>query len=424
MTRVSDGSRIALHELSMRLEHRDGDPEWVIGRADTGDFIAVPQVAADVIALLREGLTVSETHRQIHRDQGRDVDVADFVAGLVDLGFVRSVDGAPVDGTEPPPATLPGLRPRHARWLFRLPVLLAAAVVVTAAVIILILRPELLPAYPDLLWTGHTSAVLIGNAALAWSIIGLHELAHLITARAAGVGGRIGFGTRLQFLVAQTDVSGIWAAPRSRRIATYLAGMTVNVLVAAVAVLIRAAAGPHSTIGRMAAATVVLSLVALPPQLLLFMRTDLYFVLQDLTGCRNLYADGSAYVRHLAGTAWHAISRTPVAAADPLSGLPSRERGAVRGYAVLLAVGTMVCLAVAATVTVPFAVSVFARAATGLTGGRGTTGVADALVTAAITGTYWVLWGRAWWRRQGPRVRGWLHRHAPHHGTPRPAEGR
>ncbi|MEV4621416.1 hypothetical protein AB0J74_22245 [Asanoa sp. NPDC049573] len=33
------------------------------------------------------------------------------------------------------------------------------------------------------------------------------------------------------------------------------------------------------------------------PQFLLFMRTDLYFVLQDLTGSRNLYGDGGAYVR-------------------------------------------------------------------------------------------------------------------------------
>ncbi|MFB9722435.1 hypothetical protein [Planobispora longispora] len=35
-------------------------------------------------------------------------------------------------------------------------------------------------------------------------------------------------------------------------------------------------------------------------QFLIFMRTDVYFVLQDVTGCRDPYGDASAYARHLA----------------------------------------------------------------------------------------------------------------------------
>jgi hypothetical protein len=37
----------------------------------------------------------------------------------------------------------------------------------------------------------------------------------------------------LSILVAQTDVSGIWAAPRRTRITTYLAGIAVDLLIAA-----------------------------------------------------------------------------------------------------------------------------------------------------------------------------------------------
>ncbi len=49
------------------------------------------------------------------------------------------------------------------------------------------------------------------DAAIGWVLIALHELGHLATARAAGAPARISLGTRLQFLVAQTDVSGVWA---------------------------------------------------------------------------------------------------------------------------------------------------------------------------------------------------------------------
>jgi hypothetical protein len=397
----------------MRAEQRDDSLEWVIGRADTGDFIAVPDVAADVIRLLQEGLTVPEAQEGIRRTQNRDVDVADFVASLVELGFVRTLDGEPVGGGEPIRSTLPRLRANHVRWLVSPPVAWVAAALLVAAVAVVASTPRLLPDYRDLLWTEHTTAVLAGNTVLAWLIIGLHELAHLLTARAAGVGGRVSFGTRLQFLVAQTDVSGIWAAPRARRTAVYLAGIVVNLLIAAAAMVGRTAATPGSLADRLAAAIAILSLLFLPPQLLLFMRTDLYFVLQDLTGCRNLYADGSAHLRSRARRAWRAVTGSGSPSVDPLDALPSRERVAVRAYAIVLAAGTAACLAVAAAVTVPFTVSLFVRTFAGLADDHGSTAVADAVLTTLIIGTYWSLWGTAWWRRHGHRVTGVLHRGAP-----------
>ena len=128
--------------------------------------------------------------------------------------------------------------------------------------------------------------------------------------------------TRLQFLVAQTDVSAVWAAPRRTRLTVYLAGMAVNLAVAAAGIVVRAAAGPQGAVGRVAAVAVLLSLLFLPSQALVFMRTDLYFVLQDLARCRNLYADAVAYGAYL-------VRRRP---ADPSLGLPARERRVVRAY--------------------------------------------------------------------------------------------
>jgi putative peptide zinc metalloprotease protein len=410
---LTGASRVSLHELAMRAERRDGEPEWVVGRADTGEFAALPQIAVDVIAELRDGWTIAQAHERILRDHRRDIDVAEFVTSLVALGFVRAVDGVPVPGAEPVRSTLPRLRPGHVRWLFTVPAMLTAAVLVAAGAVVVVLRPHLLPVWSDLFWSEHTSAVLVGNAVLGWCVIGVHELAHLLAARAAGVGGRISLGSRLQWLVAQTDVSGIWGVSRPQRMITYLAGTGVNLLIAAAAILTRAACGPDTAAGRLAGAIAVLSLLPLPYELLLFARTDGYFVLQDLTGCRNLYADGSAYVGHIATAGWRAVTRSVAPRANPMHALPRRERLAVRLYTVVLATGTTACIAVAVAVTVPFTVAVIVSAVTGLTGGRGTAGTADAVVTAALITIYWILWGRVWWRRHGTRVAGLLRR-APH----------
>lgn len=90
---------------------------------------------------------------------------------------------------------------------------------------------------------------------------------------------------------------------------------------------------------------------------MVFMRTDLYFVLQDVTRCRDLYGDGVAYTKYAAR---RALGRTT--APDPSLELPAHERRAVRAYSVVLVVGTTLCLAFLATVTLPADITLFARA--------------------------------------------------------------
>ncbi|MFF3852570.1 hypothetical protein [Micromonospora sp. NPDC002575] len=85
--------------------------------------------------------------------------------------------------------------------------------------------------------------------------------------------------------------------------------------------------------------------------------------------------------------------------------LPARERRAVRWYALLLVVGTAACLAVAVTVTVPFTLAPRADAAGGLRPGGDPVDRFDAAVTAAVLGGSWAVWGWAWWRRHGRRLR-------------------
>jgi hypothetical protein len=168
------------------------------------------------------------------------------------------------------------------------------------------------------------------------------------------------------------------------------------------------AAVPDSLARQVAAAVVILALVTLPFQFLVFMRTDLYYVLQDLTGCRNLYGDGTAHLR------WWARARR---GSDPSAALPRPERRAVRVYAVLVAVGTLACLAVAVTVTVPFGVAVVSTTL------KHPSSV-DAITTVALVALVWALWAHAWWRLHGPRVRRWARAIRPHTTRPATAERR
>lgn len=411
---VTGATRVCLHPLSMRPDDAVGKEAWIIGRADTGEFISAPPIARRAICLLAQGSTVTDVRAKLRAD-GSDVDIADFVATLAELGFLSHINDHPVDQPAASRPTLPRLKPRHVRWLLHPAVPIAAIAIIIAAAAAMALRPALVPGYRDLLWSRSGGVVILGNAVIGWTIIFLHELSHLSTARGADVYATMSLSTRLQFLVAQTDVSGVWAAPRRVRITVYLAGMTTNLIIAAACVLGQAATSPSGVTHDLLAAAALLSLISVPLQFLIFMRTDVYFLIQDLTGCANLYADGSAYLRYQTKRLWRFLLSDGPPPADPSRHLSRRERLAVRGYAIILIAGTATCLFVAA-ITWSTAITLLTRAVTTITSNdRSATKVFDAVTVLTVTGVFQILWIRAWWRKHGHRI----HRVLAHHPRPK-----
>jgi putative peptide zinc metalloprotease protein len=269
-----------------------------------------------------------------------------------------------------------------------------------------------MPSYRMLVWSRHTGLVLAVNAAIAWTLILAHEFAHLAAARATGAPARITLSTRLQFLTAQTDVSGVWGAPRRIRMTVYLAGMALNVCLAAACLLALVVAGPQGLARQLLCVVVAETALALAAQFMVFMRTDLYFVLQDLTRCANLYADGSAYLRYLARrVTGHGASQNP----DPSQEYPPPRRRAVRVYSALLLVGTAVCFGVEVAVSLPALITLIARAVAEF--GSTALGMLDGTVLLAVLASWQVLWCNRWWTRHQGQARS-LTRKLRKGGTP------
>ncbi|WP_329117349.1 hypothetical protein [Streptomyces sp. NBC_01465] len=392
-------TRIRLHCLAAR---RDGT-EWIVGRMATGRFVALPDTGKRCLDLLGEGLGVAEVADRIQRESGEDIDVPDFVAALVDLGFVAAADGLPLPSEKVPAPALPRIRPRHVRWTLHPAVPAAIGLLIGAAVVAQVLHAPMSFNYRSLLWSSHGSLVIATGAAAGWALLLLHECAHLLTARATGVPGRMRLGTRLQFLVVQTDISGIELAPRRHRLTAYLAGIATNLTVAATGILLIPLTAPATTSHRLLSALTLLALVPLPFQLLVFMRTDLYFVVQDLTRCRDLYGDGTAYARYTARRLVRAALRRTAAEDDPSRELPAHERRAVRTYSMVLVVGTALCLLFLATVTLPADATLLARAVTALGPSHSWPRNLDAATVVVALGGVHLLWVRTWWRNRRTR---------------------
>lgn len=384
-------AQVVFHRLDRRA---DGD-EWIVGRVDIGAFIAVPREGMRAIELLESGLTIEETQHRLRLASGRALNIGSFVHALARLGLVASIAGRGVPSPEPMAPTFPSLRTAHVRWLLHPLLHCLLGLLIMAGAVVAVRDPRFLPTGATLVWGDHGTLVLLTYTALSWLLLLVHELAHLLTARGAGAPGRIRLGTRLNFLVAETEVSGVWLRSRRIRMTVYLAGMVLDAAIVSACLLVMAVKGSDVLLLQL---VVVIKAVSMSTQFMVHMRTDVYFVVQDLSGCRNMYGDACAYLRHLYMRPFHPQ------APSPLSSLSARERRFLKGYAVLLAAGTVGSVFLAVALYRWFTVPLADAALQNLASGQWQR-VADGVVTMGTLVGVQMLWARSWWRRHGARVR-------------------
>jgi putative peptide zinc metalloprotease protein len=361
---IESDSLIEFFELRARNEEQGGSV--VVGRVDTGQFIELPALGMQIIDELRAGSRVADVEDSL-LDQGIQLDVAGFAAQLREVGFIRAIDGVPdPDAPAARPPSLAWLKPGHVQWLFTRLTYALCLLIVAAAVAACVLDSRIRPRYSDIFISADTSVVLVGSTAIFLAVVALHEFAHLASARASGVPARISFGTRLYSLVAQTDVSGMWAASGPERLRTYLAGMGLDVVLASILILVRSAAGADNPADHVLAASVVIIIVGVAGQFQLFMRTDIYFVAAHVLKARNLFEDASVQLLHMLRSVLRRASSE-----HPLSQLPSAERRVVKTYAAIMITGTAGALAVFAAYLLPALVTLLIRGGQRLAAGIG-----------------------------------------------------
>ncbi|MEU7390128.1 hypothetical protein [Streptomyces tanashiensis] len=399
---VTRSSRVTLHPLLFKEE----EDSWVVGRMDTGEFVELPHEA---VTFLRELNTTSEVRsawRSVQERHGQDIDALTFVGDLIDLGFVSAVDDRPVGAPARAPS-LARLRAGHVRWVFSRPAVACVLVLVIVGWIASALRHDLFPSYHSYFVVDSPSVSLAWNTVIFLTALGIHEFWHLAAARADNVYARIGVGTRLQFLVAQTTVSGLWGSSRHVRIRVYLAGVVSDLVIVSVCSITISLAEPTGFALRALKALMLALLLSVAQQFALYMRTDMYFVLQELLGCKNLYADSWDYTRYALKKAYASAARRPPPI-DPTLAIPRHERKPVKLYSAIMPLGSIVSLAAFAYATGPILVSLFVNATEDLVAGSLTgdpNQILDGALVIGVEGTLQALFLWLLLTKHGPKIR-------------------
>ncbi len=331
-------------------QRQDGE-ETIIANAAQSSFLSLPSSAVDILLWLAEGNTVGEAQALYAQKYSDYPDIDEFLALLESEGFICSQPAS--EGALNPSSASGSVPRRHshftwisenaARLLFSLPVLIVCFLLIGVAVALLLAQPSLFPSAGILVFKQHALLLGVSLIVFVFFTVFFHEMAHLIAARAIGVPARLSLGNRLWVLVAQTDVTGIWMAPRRKRYLVLLAGPLFDAVSASLlVVLVFSQRHGWLSLSPLLYFFCQAALYTYLPRLLwqcyFFMRTDIYYVFVTLFNCKNLMQDTESFLAN------HLTRVLPIFQYRDLSSIPAREMSIIRLYAVLWIVGRLVAL--------------------------------------------------------------------------------
>jgi hypothetical protein len=315
-----------------------------VGSPRTAEYVEVPELGAKIIEWLQHGLDVAECERRAAELAGEPVDVADFLTVLADEGLFGEPSRGGPDDAEPSNGELVG-QLDGTRWepvgklLFHPVAWTGYALIAVVGPVLLLTMTHLRPSYRDGFPFSTQLLNILAVSVLGMAAVAVHEAAHVLATAAHGLRSRLSVSRRLYFLTFQADLTRLWSVPRRSRYGPLLAGITWDAVILAVALLLEATLaeqlGPVAV--RLLRALVLLQFTALIAQSLVFMRTDVYALLVNATGCTTLWATKGALLRRYLHRA-NADDEGHLAAADP------REVVWARRYLWLYVPGIVVAL--------------------------------------------------------------------------------
>ncbi|MBN3892521.1 MAG: hypothetical protein HWQ43_26375 [Nostoc sp. JL31] len=341
MTRYPTDALVSIYPFTRQPE---GD-EFIIGRVDTNIFLALPSDAIELLDYLAAGKTIGQAQWLYEQKYNEVPDIEGLLEVLEENDFVNILCAKQTIFTT---HTKQPKQINHFTWisqsfaklLFSNKVLICCGLIVLLALFAVYFKPIILPSYQAFVFSKNVTMMALVLTGINVIAVFLHEMAHLLAAKAVGVYCQLRLSNRLWILVAETDMTGIWGVPRNQRYLPFIAGPLLDIVSASILLLVLFAEQQKW----LAIAPIVLQLMqaialsyllAILWQCYFFVRTDFYYVIANFFRCRSLMKDTKVFVQNQILRLFRFSHTTDQ------SSIPKGEMRVIRCYALIYVLGNI-----------------------------------------------------------------------------------
>ncbi|WP_040206161.1 hypothetical protein [Neobacillus jeddahensis] len=290
-------SRLLLVPLAIRKDKKN----YIVEDQTTGDFFEMPVVCIDAIELIQTDLPLGEIEQQLKaKYPNEEIDLIDFAKQLSELKLVVEMDGVIIDRKENKGESLGYLwiSPQIGKFFFNKGSYLVYAALLVMIIYLFITKPGLFPHYKDLFISDYMMLNIPVWILLTFCLVLFHEFGHVLAMRAKNLPTRLEIGHRLFLVVLETDMSAVWKLPSTDRNVLYLAGLCFDTVILSLALLGQLMFANGSGVFLSILNIIILdTFIRIVYQCCIYMKTDLYYVFENTSGCYNLMENAQDMIR-------------------------------------------------------------------------------------------------------------------------------
>jgi putative peptide zinc metalloprotease protein len=274
------------------LEIRKDKKHYIVQDKVSGEFFEMPLVCVDAIKLINNGMSLAIIEQQLREKYPEEeVDIIDFAEQLLEMHLITSIDDKKVESKSIKKESLGFfcISPKLGMLFFNKVAFLFYIGLFILNLILLISNSRLFPQYKDLFITDYMFLNIPIWLVISFFSVLIHEFGHILAMRAQNLPTKLEVGHRLFLVVLETDMSTVWKLPSKDRNVLFMAGICFDTVILSFALLSQLIVPHGSGVFLSIMNMIVLdTFIRMVYQLCVYMKTDLYYVIENVSGCYNL----------------------------------------------------------------------------------------------------------------------------------------
>ena len=277
--------------------------KYYIGREDTSTYLHLISKHAEIIRLcdgkrsLRQVIELYTSYHGIY-SKGKYKELLEETLVLIEqlqgYGFIQSINDFKLQVDSRIKKETLKSKSAFLKIVFSIQAMSLYFFILSVGIALIINNPnKYFPRSKDVFWNPSTSVSLITFFVVSLIMLFKHELAHLFSALEFGIKGKIQLSRRMFYLVAETSIEDIYKLPLKKRLIIYLSGIASDGVVLGICMLLMhfvdmGVFSLNELSILFLKQVVYVSWISILWQFRFFMKTDIYAIFEDISGCDEL----------------------------------------------------------------------------------------------------------------------------------------